>query len=196
MMQDGELDEAAVIAWFADRGVKVSAGKLGLESRCHEVTFGPEAAPTLICTESRVAIGPYGAEASPIMQVRNVRVLDVRNHQAFERVRLPLALSEAGNWGDATLFSARYAVDAARGAIQLEASAADCEAGRRGVVAYHQGWIDSMTARPSMPAETLRLQRDVRTTQGRLDAAWVQATCKAAGEYVPTRGGRLARAQP
>ena len=107
-------------------------------------------------------------------------------HHTLKRTRL---------WGADTLFSARYVVDAKRGAILLEAGPADCEAGERGVVDYHQGRIDTMSsAQPPTPADSLRMLRTARLSRGRADAAQVKAICRGAGDYFPARDDHLVRA--
>jgi hypothetical protein len=194
----GELTNEAARAWFTERGVKVAAEYPGHIAQCHELVFGAENDHVLACTVDTAAPGPMGFDG-PIAYHRDLRVVTVRNHKAFEIVRLPVALSEAMHWDEETLFAARYEIDAAAGTVDLQVSTEECEAGRVGVHGYHQQWADQITdpdaKSKSTDAASMRMHVKARLAQMRLDDARIVATCSAVGHYALARGGRLERAK-
>lgn len=187
MQPDGELDGEAAVAWLADHDAKVPESYLGYNAHCRALAFGPEADAVLACTLDTFAPGPLFANG-PMVYHRDLRLLTVRNGKAFELVRLPLAFTEALQW-DNTLFAARYALDAAAGTVDLVISPEECASVRKSVGEYHQAWVTQIVGQ--VPAS----QIEARKAQARLDDARLVATCKAAGHYVPTRGGHLVRAK-
>jgi hypothetical protein len=156
----------------------------GYDARCTEVALGAAALPTLACTIDSFAPGPLGGDG-PMIWHRDLRLLGVEGHTLVERLRLPIAFTEALQWGAQTLFAAHFAVDAAAGSVTLDVSAEDCAAARRGVTGYHTDWIP---ATPDQPKYA-----NARRAQVRLDVARIDRTCKAAGTYTLAKDGRLHR---
>ena len=190
---NGELEGEAVVGWFADHGAKVPEEYPGYLAQCREVAFGPEREPVLACTTAKFVPGPLFGNG-PMGDHRELRLLAVRSRKAFEIVRLPLAFTEAMGWDGDTLFSARYAIDQAAGAVELIATPEECEAARVGVAKYHRDWAKTLV--PQVAAGLPRDQITARLTQGKMDDAQLTKICRAAGRYVPGRGGRLVRAVP
>lgn len=187
----GELEAEGIRAWFAARGVNVTEGYPGLDAHCRALSFGPAATPALACTTEAFAPGPLGGNG-PIGWHRDLRLLGVRERRAFELVRLPLAFTEARQWGPETLFTARYTIDAAAGTVDLVVSPEECASAREGVAKYHQGWVDQLTG---LKTGIDPQQVTARKAQARLDLAHLDKICRAAGRYVSGRGGRLERAK-
>jgi hypothetical protein len=197
MVPLGELEGEAIRGWFAARGVKVAETYPGYDAHCREVSFGPGATPALVCTIDTFAPGPLGGNG-PMAWHRDLRLLSVRNRQAFELLRLPIAFTEALHWGQETLFAASYTVDTAAGTVDLLATPEECARAREGVAKYHQGWADQIAGSGSVRrlsgASFEAEQVAARRAQAQLDLAHLDKICKAVGHYVPGRGGRLERA--
>lgn len=181
----GDLQDDAIKAWFAKRGVTVDPSKY---EACEDVRLGPD--HVLACTSTEpVVIDHSLGIAGPIERRREVELLTTRGTQPVELVRVPLALGDI-NLGE-VLFSARYSVG--DGAFDLEAKPDECAAARVNLGPYWDAEIATLRANTAIEAafltQLVRATRLERTS----DAAWITATCRAAGHYVLS-GDRLVKA--
>jgi hypothetical protein len=185
----GDLTDDALHAWFDARGVKVEPAAY---EACHEIAFGPQAEHALVCTSiTGLVFDKALGIAGPFERRRDVAIVAVRQKRTVELVRLPLDFSDVS----LLLFSARYVVDAAAGTLDLQISPEECGAARTALGPHWDGEIRALRDNDSIEAAFKRQLVRATEVERTSDLQRINATCSAAGHYVPGADVRLTRSR-
>jgi hypothetical protein len=188
---DLTLDRAAIRAWFRASDV-VTNGHAW--EWCRDVSFGPAAEHVLLCIRMDER-GMSGFDG-PWEHLYDLEILAARNKRRVELLRVPFGFSmTASTYNDyaAMLFSARYSLDEDAGTLDVDVAHDECVEAHAGIRRYWDERSAAIRSNASVaPPDKLAFIR-LYDLERPAASERIAAVCRAAGHYVRSGDGHLAK---